>query len=135
MPQQANIVINDGQATPVAHTFAPDGAYKGDDGKVTSQWVDMSPSVRVGYHMITEQHSAPNSNGVQKIRWKISRVTTETLAGAPAPSRAYANEVYIEPIIHERSTAAETADIVAFAKNFTASAYFATKVNTRERTW
>ncbi len=134
MPVQAAIAINDGTA--VAHTFNPDGSYKTLEGdKVTSKWVDSSPAIRVGYHSIQEQHAAANVNGLQKLRWVISRTTTETLSGAAAPSVAYVNTGVIEAWIHDRSSAAEAADMVAFIKNFTALAYFATKVNSRERTW
>lgn len=134
MPAQAIITINDGLAA--AHTFNPNGSFKSAEGdKVTSNWVDSSPASRVGYHSVNEQHAAANGNGLQKIRWVITRNTTETLSGAAAPTLAYPNTGVVEVWIHERSSAAETADMVAFVKNFTALAYFATKVNTRERTW
>lgn len=135
MPQQQNIVINDGATTPVAHTFAPNGALMGPDKKITSEWVDRSPPFVVGYHTIREQQAPSNINGLLKIRWVIERVSTETLSGATSPTKAYSNTVVIESWVHDRASSAETADMVAFAKNFTASAYFASKVTSRERTW
>lgn len=135
MPAQSSLVINDGQGTPVAHTFAPNGSMQLADKKVVSEWVDRSPATKVGYLTIREQHAPSNQNGLEKIRWVIEKPTTETLSGAPAPTKAYANTVVIEAWIHDRASVAELADLVAFAKNFTANAYFATKVNTRERTW
>lgn len=135
MPAQANIVINDGQTTPVAHTFSPNGAMQGEGKKVMSEWVDRSPAVKVGFLTIREQHSPSNANGLEKIRWVIERPTTETLSGAPAPTRAYTNSIIIEAWVHDRGTAAELSDIVAFAKNFTALTYFSDKIKNRERTW
>lgn len=135
MPAQASLVINDGQGTPVAHTFVPNGAMQQPDKKVVSEWVDRSPDVKVGYFTIREQHAPSNSNSLEKIRWVITRPTTVTPSGTTAPVAAYENTIVIEAWIHDRATAAETADMVAFAKNFTASAYFAAKVKTRERTW
>lgn len=135
MPAQANLVINDGQGTPVAHTFVPNGAMQQLDKKVVSEWVDRSPAVKVGYFTIREQHAPSNNNKLEKIRWVITRPTTETPSGATTPVAAYENTIVIEAWIHDRATAAETADMAAFAKNFAASAYFTTKVTTRERTW
>lgn len=135
MPAQAAITINDGQATPVAHVFNPDGAFRGSDNKVIGNWVDRSPAVKVGYLTIREQHAPANGSNLEKIRWVIERPTTETLSGAAAPSRAYANTIVVEAWIHDRATVAELSDMVAFAKNFTALTYFADKVKNRERTW
>lgn len=135
MPAQANIVINDGQGTPVAHTFVPNGAMQQQDKKVMSEWVDRSPAVKAGYFVIREQHAPSNANRLEKVRWLIQRPTTETPSGATSPQLAYENTIVVEAWIHDRATSAETADMAAFLKNFAALSYVSTKITTRERTW
>lgn len=140
MPAQANIVINDGQTTPVAHTFVPDGALQGADGKVFADWVDRSPSVKVGYWKIREQHSKPNGNGVEKIRFVIERPVLEVPGSVvvgfnPAPTKAYEPAASIEYLLPERASEAELADLAALVKNFTALTFVTDKVKKRERSW
>lgn len=141
MPAQAAIVINDGQATPVAHTFNPNGALRSPDKKVQAEWVDRSPVNSAGYLEIEESHAPYNSNGMEKMRWSIDVPTLESVVGgggtgyqAP-PKRAYAGVIVIEVMVHERATPAERANYAAYLKNFAASAYVKSKVETGERTW
>lgn len=141
MPAQAAIVINDGQGTPVAHTFNPNGALRTPDRKVQSEWVDRSPVNAAGYLSIEESHAPPNGNGMEKVRWVIDVPTLESVVGgggtgyqAP-PKRAYGGVITIEVMMHERATPAELANYAAYLKNFAASTYVKTKVETRERTW
>jgi hypothetical protein len=135
MSAQANIVINDGAGTPVAHTFNPKGAKKQPDGRDVGLWRDQSPANAVGYLSITEQHADVNSNGVEKFRYVIDVPTTEILDGAAAPSKAYACQAFIEVMVPQRATAEELANIVAFVKNFTALTYFHDAIVNREAAW
>lgn len=133
MPAQAAIVLAD--SVPGNHTFNPNGAMLSSDGKIVAEWVDRGPAIRVGYCYIQEQFSPINSNGIEKVRFVIRKVSTETLSGATAPTKAFESNVIIEYLIHERESAVGLADLVAYAKNFTALAYVATTVNNRERPW
>lgn len=141
MPAQTSLVINDGQATPVAHTFTPNGAMLTPEKKVLAEWVDRSPANKAGYWTLAEQHSPTNSNGIEKMRFVIDRPTVESVVGAAGtgyqapPKRAYAGMVVVEVWSHERATPAELADLAALARNFTANAFFTGKVTSRERTW
>lgn len=140
MPAQASIVINDGQGTPVAHTFVPDGALAQPDGKVVAEWVDRSQTYKVGFWKIREQHSKPNGNGVEKIRFVLERPVLETLGSAvvgfnPAPQLAYLPMASIEYMLPERASTAELADLAALVKNFTALSFVTSKVSNRERSW
>lgn len=140
MPAQANIVINDGQGTPVAHTFVPDGALSQPDGKVVAEWVDRSPTYKVGYWCIREQHSKPNGNGVEKMRFVIERPVLEVPGSVvvgfnPAPQRAYLPAATIEYWLPERAASTDLADLAALVKNFTALAFVTSKVTNRERSW
>jgi hypothetical protein len=141
MPAQAAIAINDGQASPVTHTFAPDGALAQPDRKVVADWVDRGAGVKVGYLTIREQHAPSNGNQVEKMRWVITRPTLETLSNNtstgidPQPTKAFDTVGIVEIHLHDRAGEPELKDVVAFVKNFTATAYFAAKVTNRERTW
>lgn len=142
MPQQAAIVINDGQGTPVAHTFAPNGALAQPDGKVVAEWVDRSSSSgKPGYLYLVESQVPSNKNGVEKVRWTLKRPTLETLNSSaasgvdPFPQKAFDDVLSIEVWVNDRAPPQSGLDLGAFAKNFTATAYFASKCATRERTW
>jgi hypothetical protein len=139
MPQQANIVINDGQATPVAHTFVPCGARQIADGKVVAEWAEKVGS-RVAWHRIQETHSQPNGNGVEKMRFVLTRPVLETLGGTvsgyvPADRVAYLPAATIEVWLPERASEAELADVAAYVKNFTATTFFTDKVKKRDSSW
>lgn len=135
MPAQAAIVINDGQGSPVAHTFNPNGAMQLPDGKIAAEWVDRGAAIRVGYCYIQEQFSPINVNGIEKARFVIKKVSTETLSGATAPTKAFESDIILEFWIHQRESTQGLADLVAYAKNFAAHAYVASTVNNRERPW
>lgn len=139
MSAQANIVINDGAATPVAHTFAPKGARSKVDGKDVAVWRDQSPAYAAGYLSLTEQHTPVNTNGMEKFRYVIDVPTLEAPAGGgsfvPPPTKAFSTVATIEVWVNTRASAAEIANIVAYVKNFTANAYFAAAINNREAAW
>lgn len=139
MSQQANIVLNDGQTTPVAHTFNPKGARAMPDGKGVALWRDQSPTSAVGYLTIKEEHVPLNANRMEKFRYIIDVPTLESPASggsfAPPPTRAYGTIASIEVWAHERASDAELKNIVAYVKNFTASAYFSDAIVKREAAW
>ena len=64
MPAIAALVINDGAATPVAHTFSPVTT----DGSL-AKWADRSPSIAAGYRTITEEVLEPSG---QRKAYKVT---------------------------------------------------------------
>lgn len=96
MANIANIVLNDAQATPVAHTFAP--AKTPVDGSV---WEDRSASQYIGFNKLTMQLTRPtgptNGTGNRNLKLlikletpKLENVTNSTVSGiAPAPTVSY----------------------------------------------
>ena len=96
MSQIANIVLNDAQATPVAHTFGP--ARTPVDGAL---WEDRSSSQYIGYNKVTMELRRPtgssggsanrNIKAVIRIETpKLENVTNSTVSGiAPAPTVSY----------------------------------------------
>lgn len=138
MSAQVSIVLADGKATPVSHTFEPRGA-KNKDGKDIAIWRDQSSGIAVGFATLTEHHSVPNSNGVEKFRYVIDVPALEQAASGgtfvPAPTKAFSDVVVIEIFAHERSSEDRLKDLVAYAKNFTSGAYFANAVTKRDAAW
>lgn len=139
MSAQTTLVLADGQTTPVNHNFDPKGARDVAPGKSRAEWRDQSLSNREAYWSLKEEHTEPNKNGVEKFRYMIDRPTLESPASggsfAPPPTRAYGTMAVIEYWVHTRASEAETKDIVALVKNFTASAYVSNAVTKREAAW
>lgn len=139
MSAQANITINDGATTPVAHVFSPKGAKSVAVGKDVAIWRDQSPTQAVGYLSITEQHSAANANGVEKFRYVIDVPVLETPgsggAFVPPPTKAFSAVAVVEVWTNVRASDQDLKNIVAYVKNFTATTYFADAIIKREAAW
>jgi hypothetical protein len=120
MSAVANIVLNDAQATPVAHTFIPISP----DDKGTWWWEDQSGSASIGYNRISMSlKRATNPAAGASSAQRMNRVSVgfhtpvlETLgtndAGyTPAPTVAYVNRCNIEFILPERNTLQDRKDL------------------------
>lgn len=127
----ANIVINDGAAAPVAHTFS----VKTNDQRV-SVYEDRSGGIAVGYGRITVKTS--DSDVIRRIKANISIPTLEAVSGAnpngftPAAQVAYYTQFDCEFKIPQRATADEKKHIYAYAKNALALALFGALVKDGE---
>lgn len=128
MPALAAITINDGLATPVAHTFNPAGP----DKNGTNYLYDRSGGIAIGFGRVglSLREPMPARNGTES---KASRVykamvdvsipvleSTSAATGtgiAPAPTIAYTTVVKMEFLLPERSTLQNRKDILAYAKN------------------
>jgi hypothetical protein len=140
MSSQANVVLANGETTPVNKTFAPKGALRSPTGKDVAEWREQSAVNAEGFFSLTEQHTDPNGNRIEKFRYVIEIPTLETVgtndAGiTPAPSVAYVTTGVVEVWMSTRASQAELKDIVAFVKNFTATTYFSDAIKNREHAW
>jgi hypothetical protein len=125
MPAVTQLVVNDGQATPVAHTFKPDGKK----GEVLF-FADRSGGIPVGYGKISfnRRETSGNGSGSYKVTMKIVVPTLEQTSAStatgiqPAPTVAYKHEVNIEFSMPARGSVANRKDILAYAKNLLATA-------------
>lgn len=141
MPQQANIVLTDGKATPVAHTFVPQGVQK--EGKtLVGRWLERALTAKIGWWDITEQHSVPNGNGVEKMRFVLRTPLLETPVSSGTPSGYVAPEkvAYVpwaEIIYHmpERATEDQLDDLAQMVGEFADSAFVKDKVAKRDATF
>lgn len=129
MPAFANIVINDGAGTPVAHTFSP--TTRTPDGVCV--WHDRSVANAIGMHQLVHRFKAPGSaqggdaSDASKrsytIDWNFSYITLESTSAstgtgiAPAPTVAYINRANTNWKLPERGTAQERKHVRMFAVN------------------
>jgi len=132
MPALATVTINDGAATPVAHNFTPTNVK---DALAT--WHDRASGIAIGYPRITTQLRFPSpakGNGVSsqdrvmravmKIVFPVLEVTSASTGTGiqPAPTKSYELVFNGEFILPERSTTQNRKDLLAFAKNYLATA-------------
>lgn len=128
MPALAAITVNDGKATPVAHTFTPSGP----DKNGVNMLYDRSGGIAIGFPMLstTLRSPLPASNNGSSTNARVYRATvkfivptlevTSPATGSgiqPAPTKAFDTVVTMEFVLPERSTTADRADILAYAKN------------------
>jgi hypothetical protein len=131
MPAFAAITINDGQASPGAHTFNP---VSSDNGIYV--WQDQTGGVALGYLTLTYQKTVPgpakagqasDAGRVWRHKFTIAVPTMETLgtndAGlTPPPTVACIHRSIHEFIQPERGSLSVRKDLTAYAANLFAHA-------------
>lgn len=116
MANLADIILNDGAATPVAHTFK----VKMNDGGV-SRFEDRAAGIPVGYGILIVK--TEETTNVRKVTLELRIPTLEAVAGAnsagftPAAQVAYTTRVKTEFFLPQRGTTAERKNILAFLSN------------------
>jgi hypothetical protein len=130
MAQLAAITLNDGEATPVAHTFNPVGIK---DGGVAF-WADRSGGIALGYPVVSMSLREPKGKGPRNFRLTakvvlpvLEQTSASTASGIqPGPTKAFDLIANVDMVLPERSTLAQRKDLAAFMKNFLANATFVT---------
>lgn len=126
MPAIAALVINDGQGTPVAHTFSPQTT----DGSL-AKWADRSPTIPAGYRGISHEVLPPNGNRtVNKMTFGFNFPTVATVNGVDTVVRYSSAQVTLN--IHPESTLQERKDMNAYITNFMSNATVKTSVENIE---
>lgn len=128
MPARANIVVNDGATTPVAHTFNPSVSGEID------LFEDKATGIAIGFPVIMVRFRrpvAPAGNGAQstansrvyRIELSLAYPTLEVTSPStgtgiqPAPTVAYVNRVNSTWLHPERSTTQNRKDLHALFYN------------------
>jgi len=124
MSAAANIVLNDAQATPVAHTFIPIGP----DAQGAWWFEDQSASESIGFNRISMLlkrvgNPAPGSNSgdrVNRVRVSLHCPVLETLGTndsglTPPPTVAHVERMAVEFIIPERASLQNRKDLRKYA--------------------
>lgn len=138
MAVQANLVLNDGQTTPVAKTFGPDGSMPQSTGAVMATWRNKASGMSIGFPTITL--SVRLGAQMNEVRKKIVLPTLETISGSdggyiPSPKVAYSvmsDETFKLPA---RSVLGERKDVLAFSANMNANAVMTNAVHNLEPVW
>jgi len=111
----ANLVLADGQATPVNKTFSP-----ADCTSSLATWTDRSSGINIGFPEVTL--SLNKGNEQMKVLAKVVVPTLEVISGSdggytPSPKVAYQTMGKVEFTLPARSTLQNRKDIVAFIRN------------------
>jgi hypothetical protein len=132
MPAAANIVINDGAGSPVAHTFSPlgkdpKGVYRFEQTVPTP--TNVASAKRLGVSQVRSFGTKGALTSQSKVIWTIDYPTMETLgtndAGiTPAPTVAYVNSKREEYTLPERGSTQERKDVRTFGINLGANAIY-----------
>lgn len=140
MPQVAAITINDGAATPVAHTFSP----LGKDADGVFWWEQTTPAPanklgakRIGYKQTRELAAKSQLTASSKCSYTLWVPTLETLgnnsAGITPPATvAYREVARVEFTLAERSVTQERKDTRVLAANLLAHAMAIANVDSLE---
>jgi hypothetical protein len=128
----AALTLNDGQATPAAHTFSPVNI----DQAGVARWADRSGGIAIGFPVISHSLKAPSkgSRNYRQITKVVLPVLEQTSASTatgiqPAPIKAYDLIGTAEFVLPERSTQAQRKDIRAYLANVIANAIVTAGVN------
>lgn len=134
MPAFTALTINDGLATPVAHTFAQKTLIG-----TEATYVDRISGITVGYPSIVVNSMPPTKTSrLAKVRMKVVMPVLEVVNAStyngitPAPTKAYDLTFDAMFFLPERCTLAQRKDILAFAKNLLANALTTSLVETQE---
>lgn len=128
----ANLVLADGQTTPVNKTFTPTGLVP------TPKWQDKTGGIAIGMPEVTMKDSMSNSvDGSYKLRAEVKLPVLEVISGAdggytPSPKVAYTCWGIVEFTFPKRSVLQNRKDVQAFVKNLLANAVMTTAVENFE---
>lgn len=142
MAAQANIVLTDGEGTPVNHTFVSKGVLKDPTtGKVVATWREPS-SVNAEGDSVLKQYFQEGSgvDGVTKHTYVLSIPVLETVgtndAGVTPPARkAFENIGVLEFRCSRRSTAQQRENLVKMIADLAIEAVTVNEVENREHAW
>lgn len=134
MPAFTALTINDGLATPVAHTFAQKTLIG-----TEATYVDRVGGITVGFPTVIVNSMPPTKTSrLSKVRMKVVLPVLEVVNAStyngitPAPTKAYDLTFDAMFFLPERCTLAQRKDILAYAKNLLANALTTSLVETQE---
>jgi len=126
MPAIAALSINDGQTTPVAHSFSPVTT----DGSI-AKWADRSPTIPSGFRTISYEVAPPSGSRVtNKLQMGLMNPTVATVNSVDQVVRYSSAQVTLN--IHPDATLQERKDLLAYLVNFFQNASVKTSVENIE---
>jgi hypothetical protein len=138
MAAQADLVLANGEASPVNKTFSARGTTPAPGGGVLAKYEDITSGMAIGFPTVTV--SLRSSSVKTDVDKRISTPILETISGSdggytPSPKVAYtlfSREQYVLP---SRSTTAQRKDLLAFSKNLNGHAVMQNAVWNLEAVW
>jgi len=113
MPQIANIVLADGQSTPVNHTFTPSSIKDG-----VAVFYDRAKSVVLEQPYVTiKTNLAKNPKGISSVRATVNVPRYDSVSGKVIGYQSATIEYRIAP----QGTKQDRDDLVAYVKGLTAT--------------
>jgi hypothetical protein len=126
MPALKSIIVNDGQATPAAHTFG----VVSQQGSRTD-WVERSAGTPAGFYTLNHEVRKPSSpSGAHQVRIGIGIPVTATVDGALKVVRTSSAQVVFN--LSNESTLQERKDLLAYITNLLSDADVKTTVQNVE---
>lgn len=122
----SSIVINDGQATPVAHTFA-----NANSSADRALFEDRVAGIYIGFNKLTfslKRPSGPSNVANRNLKLQVRLETPKLEVGvtssysgiAPAPTVSYRPTVELNVVFPERCALQDRKDLLALMKNLMA---------------
>lgn len=118
MSAQTNLVLNDGQSTPVAKTFSQRGADMN-----LAVWKDITSGISIGFPAITiSNKERPGSNGTYRVEARVILPVLETISGdaggyLAVPKVAFTMFGKVELVSPNRATVQNRKDLRAYIAN------------------
>ena len=137
MPQNTTIVLKDGVATPVNHSFVPKGPI-GSNGEYVFRDSLGTITFDGGQAMLSvERRPLASSSPTEKVRLKIALplVTTQIVNGVSQDVVAYSDLCTIETVLSKTSSKARRKDLLAYAASALAAASIQSVVVDGEAFW
>lgn len=145
MAAAANIVLADALATPVNHTFIPQGP----DADGVWWYEDQSGASPIGYNRISCEFRKPktgtagesSANRTYRVKIglhtpKLENTTNSTVSGVqPAPTLSYIPRCFIEFVVPERSALQDRKDLRKFAQFLVADTAIINLVESLQHVW
>lgn len=129
MPAIAALTINDGAATPIAHTFSP-VATNGSK----AEWADRSPGIPAGYLTLSDEVRKPTGPGTahRKIVG-LNAPVTATVDGSLKVVRNSSAQVILN--FAQDSTVQERKDLLAYVSGYLGNADVKLSIQNIESFW
>lgn len=135
MPANIQLIINDGAATPVAHTYLPTKI----DANNVATFQERTSGVPVGYPTLTWSVRAPlPSSPSYKLVGKLTQpkvITTVDTTGKSVTSVDYTNFITVESVVSNRSTLQERKDLRVLMANALLNAVLSGSADNLESFW
>lgn len=129
MPALATLTINDGQASPAAHSFVA----KGTDGAL-SRFQELSAGTPAGFFTLSHEYVSPtNATAAHRIKLGLNVPVMATVDGVPTVVRNSSAQVIFN--LSQYSSDQERKDLIAYVTNALSNATVKSTVVNLEAFW